>query len=212
MDITKVSGVYAIIDPEAVGDRDPARVLDAVLAAGISVAQLRAKVMQAREMCELAREMARRCEGAGALFIVNDRLDVAMAVGAGGVHLGQDDLPLAAARLVAPEGMAIGVSTHTVEEALAAEAGGADYIGFGAIYATGTKPGVTRPRGPKRLREVVEAVSIPVVAIGGIDAGRLEEVKSAGAAGAAVISAICGADDPGRAAREMVETWAKAVE
>jgi thiamine-phosphate pyrophosphorylase len=209
MTTAPIHGVYAIVDPEALGGRQPLAVAAAALDAGISVIQLRAKKLSAADTLALARAIRELCARRHALLIVNDRLDVALAASASGVHLGQDDLPLAAARAVAGPGFIIGVSTHSLAEARAAQAGGADYIGFGAMYATATKTGVTPPQGLGRLREIVAAVGIPVVAIGGVTPERLPELKAAGAAAAAVISALCAAEGPGDAAHRMVDIWRK---
>jgi len=206
----RVRGIYAIVDPTAGKGRDPLGLAATVLAAGVSVLQLRAKTMPAGEMLALARAMARLCREQGAAFIVNDRADVALAAGADGVHLGQDDLPTAVARGLAPPEFIIGVSTHSPEEATAAQRAGADYVAFGAMYPTATKSQVTAPQGPERLKAVVEAVRLPVIAIGGITLARLPEIKAAGAAGAAVISAIIGAPDPGAAAAKMLAAWQQA--
>jgi len=202
-----MGGIYAIIDPEAAAGRDPLAITEMILAAGVKTLQLRAKKTAANAMFELAREMRALCSRAGARLIVNDRLDVALAAAADGVHLGQEDLPPATARGLCPRGLLIGVSTHSVAEAKAAEAGGADYIGFGAMYATRSKDGATPPQGPARLAEVVRATRLPVIAIGGIDRDRIAEVKAAGAAGAAVISALLSAPDAEQAARELVKAW-----
>lgn len=140
---------------------------------------------------------------AGALLIINDHADIAVAVGADGVHLGQDDLPLADARKVVGERLLIGISTHTREQALAAEAGGAGYIGFGPVFPTATKDAGPL-RGIDGLREVRSAVRIPVLAIGGITAANAEAVVAAGADGVAVISAVLDAKDPGIAARKIL--------
>ncbi len=133
------------------------------------------------------------------MFIENDHADFAISVGAGGVHLGQKDLPIALVRPIVGDAMVIGVSTNNADEAREAEAEGADYVAVGAIFATASKE-VTRPASLDRLREIKAAVSVPVVAIGGINETNIADVAAAGADAAAVISAICGADDPRAAA------------
>jgi thiamine-phosphate pyrophosphorylase len=140
----------------------------------------------------------------GAAFIVNDHPDIAMAVEADGVHLGQDDLPVEVARKLMGGSRIIGVSTHSVEQARAAQSAGADYIGFGPIFTTRTKDAGPR-QGIEGLRQVRKAVTLPVIAIGGINSGNLDEVLKAGADGVAVISAILSAPDPYDTAREMVD-------
>jgi thiamine-phosphate pyrophosphorylase len=179
----------------------------AALEAGVTVVQLRAKNMPAGETFALARELGSQCRSRGVVFLVNDRLDVALAAGADGVHLGQDDLPLAVARQVAGPDFILGASTHSLAEALAAEREGADYLGFGAMYPTTTKKGVTAPQGPEALRTVVSSVRLPVIAIGGIKPSHLPEIRAAGAAGAAVISALGCAPEVGAAGRELVAAW-----
>ncbi len=135
----------------------------------------------------------------GKTFIVNDRLDIALSVGADGVHLGQDDLPLSAARRIIPPGMLLGVSARNLREALQAQNFGASYLGVGAVFPTGTKP-----IGLQSLAEICRSVEIPVVGIGGINAANAGQVIRAGAAGVAVISYIVGAPDIAAAAREIV--------
>ncbi|MFO8055827.1 MAG: thiamine phosphate synthase [bacterium] len=201
------SGIYAIVNPGMRLDVSAVELARRALSAGVRVIQLRAKNMAAGEMCELARKMTGLCREHDGLFIVNDRLDVALAADAHGVHVGQDDLPLEAARRLAPEDFVIGVSTHSLEEARQAENAGADYIGFGAMYETLTKEDVTPPRGKEGLAEVVASVSVPVIAIGGIKAEHIKEIKEAGVAGAAVISALISRADPQAAARELVHEW-----
>ena len=139
-----------------------------------------------------------------AAFIVNDHPDIAMAVEADGVHLGQDDLPVEEARKLMGGSRIIGVSTHSVEQARAAQSAGADYIGFGPIFTTKTKDAGAR-QGIEGLRQVRKAVTLPVIAIGGINGGNLDEVLRAGADGVAVISAILAAPDLHKAARGMVD-------
>ncbi len=138
------------------------------------------------------------------MFIVNDRCDVAKAVGADGVHLGQEDLPLVDARAILGSGKLIGVSTHSLAQALEAEKAGADYIGFGPIFQTTTKENPDPVVGVGGLREVRARVRIPIVAIGGITAQNVADVMNAGADGAAAISAILAAPDPSKAMIELI--------
>jgi thiamine-phosphate pyrophosphorylase len=196
----------------AAGDA-PERVLDTVRAAcdaGAEVVQLRRKGEDARLTLRLA-ERCREIVPAGrTLLIVNDRLDIAMAAGADGVHLGQDDLPLSVARRLWPGGL-VGRSTHSLGQALAAQAEGADYIGVGPVWATPTKPG--RPAvGLELVRAVAAAgLRIPWVAIGGIDAAGAAAVLAAGARAVAVVRAVSAAADPRAAARELHAAVAAAV-
>lgn len=194
---------------------DASRVVDVVRAAcdgGADVVQLRRKGEEGRELLRLAERCRAVTAAAGVLFAVNDRLDVAMACGADGAHLGQDDLPLAVARSLWPAGL-VGVSTHSLEQAVAAAEEGADYIGVGPVFATPTKPG--RPAvGLSLLREAAASVRLPWFAIGGIDASTVEAVLQAGARRVAVVRAVCSAPDVAAAARSlraMVERSAPAV-
>jgi len=181
------SRLYAILDPDQTGDRPFAAVLDAMLAGGVSVLQLRVKEGPADEFLRLALTARERTSRAGCLFIVNDRVDIALAAGADGVHLGQEDLPLEAARPLVGKRL-IGVSTHSVEQAEEAERGGADYIGFGPMFPTRTKETGYETRGLSMLASVRRRVSLPIVAIGGITAENVAQTWSSGADAAAMIS------------------------
>jgi thiamine-phosphate pyrophosphorylase len=185
--------LYAILDPEQARGRSIEEALDELLRAGIKILQLRAKAMPARDFLDLARAVRALTRAHGCRFIVNDRADVALACHADGVHLGQDDLPLHAARRLLPTKI-IGISTHDRSQAKQAEEGGADYIGFGPIYGTATKETGYSARGPAMLRELRGIVAIPIVAIGGINEGNVSEVWAAGADSAAIISDILGAE------------------
>jgi thiamine-phosphate pyrophosphorylase len=175
-----------------------------VLEAGVRTVQVRCKACGDRDRYELAKSAVALCRGAGATCVVNDRVDIALAVGADGAHVGSEDLPLAAARRVLGPGAVLGATARSPEEALAAERGGADYIGAGPCYATTTKAGLPAPIGPEGVAAIARAVSVPVFAIGGIDGARLAELFGAGAYGVAVISAIAAAPDPMAAARGLV--------
>lgn len=194
--------LYVILDPAASGGRDVEALVEAVLAAGARWIQLRDKEATARDLAARARRLAERVRAAGGVFIVNDRLDVALAVGADGVHLGQDDLPAAEARRLAP-GLVVGVSTHSLDQARQAEGDGADYLALGSVYPTGSKPGFELV-GLETLRLVRPHVRLPLVAIGGITVERVSEVRAAGADGVAVISAVGMARDPAAATRAFV--------
>jgi thiamine-phosphate pyrophosphorylase len=188
------SRLYAIADAAAAGG-DVVEIASRILAGGARILQLRWKEANAAELVVAARECRRLTRRHDALFLVNDRVDVALASEADGVHLGQNDLPLHAARRLLGRERWIGVSTHDPAQARAAEVGGADYVGFGAIYATRSKPGATAPQGLARLREVRGAVGLPIVAIGGIDAARARDVIGAGADAVAMISALVASPD-----------------
>ena len=156
-----------------------------------------------REFLEEARAFQAALRGTGVPLVVNDRVDVALAVDADGVHLGQQDMALADARRLGPPGWIIGVSAECVEDAIRAEREGADYIGVSPVFATPTKIDTARPLGLEGLRQMRAAVKIPLVAIGGIHAGNAREVIRAGADGLAVVSAIVSADSPREAARQL---------
>lgn len=151
--------------------------------------------MAANEFFGLAREIRRLSRTASSLFIVNDRVDIALAAQADGVHLGQEDLPLDIARKLMGKEKIIGISTHDLAQAQEAERGGADYIGFGPIFGTSTKETGYSPRGPAMLKEIRQAVKIPIVAIGGINENNVVQVWEAGADTAAIISDLMGAED-----------------
>jgi thiamine-phosphate pyrophosphorylase len=182
-----------------------------LLAAGPCCLQLRAKAASAAVMLEMSAALLPLCRAAKVPYCVNDRLDVALAVGADAVHLGQDDIPLAEARQVAGDRLAIGVSTHGQAQALAAASEGADYIGVGPVFRTESKENPDPTVGLGGLRQICGMVSRPVVAIGGITLPRVREVVSAGAAAAAVISAVDRAEDPTGAGRAISAAFARAA-
>ena len=194
----------------AAGDGGAAaeRLAVALVDGGARVVQLRMKGADAAAQLLVARALAPWCRGRGVTFIVNDRLDVALAAAADGVHLGQDDLPLDAARAIAPAGFVIGVSTHDEAQARGAIAGGADYIGFGPCFVTTTKTNPDPVVGIERLEEVCSFATIPVVAIGGVGLDTVAAVVRAGASAAAIIRAVNGATDIAAAARAVTIAFA----
>lgn len=207
MDMTsRVRGLYVIIDPEARSGRDAIDIARFALEGGATVVQWRDKRRDKGDQLADARAIAALCRDAGAAFIVNDHADLALACGADGVHLGQRDLPVEAVRPIIGGAMMIGVSSNNAAEARAAEAAGADYVAIGAIFSTRSKDN-TRAADLGRIREVKAAVHVPVVAIGGINASNIRSVIEAGADAAAVISAVCAADDPRRAASELASAF-----
>lgn len=197
--------LLVITDAAQAGPRGVVDVVTRCVAAGAPAIQLRDKTANARDVHALGLELRRVTAAGDALLFVNDRLDVALAVGADGVHLGPADLPVEAARRIAPPPFLVGYSTDDPRGAARAAAGGASYIGCGAVFGTGSKADAADERiGTSRLAEVVAAVDIPVVGIGGIDAANAASVRAAGAAGVAVISAVMGAADPGAAVRALL--------
>lgn len=196
--------LVVITDRRLAAPRSVELVVAQALAAGARAIQLRDKDAGAGALLPLALRLREATRQAGALLFLNDRFDVALAADADGVHLGPDDLPVAAVRAVAPKGFLIGHSCDTVAEARAAVAQGADYIGCGAVWATTTKDGVGEAIGLDRLDEVARAVTVPVLGIGGITPERAEEVARTAAAGVAVIGGVMAAADPGEAVRRLL--------
>lgn len=199
------SPLYVILDPEAARGRALPELLDAVLAGGGRLVQLRDKTRSMAELLPVARALRARCRAAGALFIVNDRADLALAVDADGLHVGQDDLPAAAARRLLPPPMLLGVSTHDPAQARQAVADGADYVAVGSMFPSVSKAGFQLV-GPVLLRRVRPEIPRPLVAIGGITEANVAEVVAAGADAVAVISAVCGAPDPQAATARFLRT------
>ena len=194
------------------GLADPRSVVDVVaqaLHAGVPAVQLREKAQPPGEVLPLARRLRADTRRAGALLFVNDRLDLALAVGADGVHLGPDDLPVGAARAIAPPGFLIGYSADRVDAARAAVRDGANYIGCGTVYPTGTKSDAGEITGTEGLRRVVRAVDAPVVGVGGVTPARAPAVIAAGAVGCAAIGSIMAAANPGRAVAGFLRAAAR---
>lgn len=193
-----------VITTDAHGPAETARVAEAALRGGADAIQLRKKLMPKGEQYRLALVLRTLTRAHGALLIVNDHADLALAADADGVHLGQDDLePAVVRRLPGFEDLLIGRSTHSLEQARQAAADGVDYLGVGPVYPTPTKPG--RPAvGLELVGAVASALSLPFVAIGGLDAGNAGEAIDAGARAVAVVRAVCEAPDPCQAARAIV--------
>jgi thiamine-phosphate pyrophosphorylase len=196
--------LIVITDSRHAGSRDIVDTVRAALAGGAPAIQLRDKDATPRQLVELARTLLALTRAAHALLFVNDRLDVALAGGADGVHLGPDDIPLSAARSLAPAPFLIGCSADDPAHALSLEREGASYIGCGAVFGTATKDVGGERIGIARLEEVVRAVAIPVIAIGGVNATNIGEIARTGAAGAAVVSAVMAAPQPGAATAELL--------
>ena len=173
------------------------------LEGGADTIQYRQKIGKTREMIETALAMQALCSEAGAILIVNDRVDVAIAANVDGVHLGQEDFPIEKARDLLGPDKVIGATAKTVVQIRRAVSEGANYVGFGPIYATGSKANAGDTKGLDGLSAVVQAVSVPVVAIGGIGLETAQDVMGAGASAVAVISAVCCQDDPAAATRAI---------
>lgn len=198
----RLTGLYVIIDAQTLGERSDAEATRQVIQGGASVIQLRAKHRDKRELIPVVRELKDICAEAGVLFIVNDHIDLALAIEADGVHLGQNDLPVPLAREILPLDKMIGCTARTVELAVATQKAGADYIGVGSIYSSPTKPGA-EVIGLGRLRAIRGAVSIPIVALGGLNQSNVSEVIEAGADCVAVVDAVLNAPDIRMATRRL---------
>lgn len=197
--------LVVITDARLVGERDWLAVAEDAVTAGATCVQLRDKGATRGELLEMALALGPLVREHGALYIINDRFDVALAAGADGVHLGDDDLPVAAVRAVVPRDFIIGRSADTEVAARAAEDEGADYLGVGSVFGTRTKPEVIgEVIGVERLESVARAVSIPVVAIGGVTPANVDRLAGKGAAGVAVVSAVMSAPDPGAVVRQLL--------
>ncbi|MDR5695985.1 MAG: thiamine phosphate synthase [Armatimonadota bacterium] len=196
--------LYVITDRRLSG-RSHEEVAEAAIRGGATVIQFREKDASTREMVEIASRLREITKRYGVPLIVNDRVDVALAVDADGVHVGTEDMPIAIAKRLIGPGKVVGASASTVEEALFAVEQGADYLGVGSIFATGTKVDAGPPIGIERLVEIASRVPIPVVAIGGIHHGNVAEVIRAGANGVAVISAVVAAEDIADSTRRLLE-------
>lgn len=199
--------LVVITDRDRAGSRGVAETVRLCLEAGAPAIQLRAKDAAAAELLEMADQLRALTREHHALLFINDRLDVALAAGADGVHLGPHDLPVPAARRAAPAPFLIGYSADDAEEARCATREGADYIGCGAVYGTRSKDVGEEHIGPEGLERVVDAVQAPVLGIGGVDEDNVAAIAGAGAAGAAVLSAIMGAEDPGAVVRRLLAAF-----
>lgn len=196
--------LYLISDRHQTGGRPLPWVVRQALEGGVRALQLREKDLSGAELFALAAELRRITREYGARLIINDRLDIALAVEADGVHLGKDGLPVAEARrLLGPQRL-IGYSAHAVDEAVRAEADGADFVTFGPVYYTPSKAAYGEPVGPEALRAAAATLAIPVFALGGIKRDNIAAVMAAGAGGIALISAIMAVPDPRAAAQSLL--------
>lgn len=193
-----------ISDRNQTHGRDLVRVLQLALEGGTRAVQLREKDLGGKELFHVAEKLITICRSHQAALFINDRVDVALAVDADGVQLGNASMPIDAARGLLGERKLIGVSTHSLKEAQEAEQAGADFILFGPVYFTPSKAAYGKPQGTAALKEVVEKISLPVYAIGGIKPGNIEEVRRTGIRGVALISAVLSAEDPRKATEEIL--------
>jgi thiamine-phosphate pyrophosphorylase len=204
MAVFERTDLYVVITGEFCAHHKPLAVLDKVLAAGVRIVQLREKEMSDRALFELACAFHRHTAEAGALLIVDDRVDIALAAGADGVHLGQSDLPLAEARRIAPD-FILGASTHSLEEALAAQDEGASYVNIGPIFETPTKSIQSGSIGPEMIGRIAPHLRIPFTVMGGIKLHNIGDVLKRGARHVAVVTAVTAARDVRAAAKELRE-------
>jgi thiamine-phosphate pyrophosphorylase len=186
--------LYPVTDQGQSLGRSNYEVLEGMIAGGARIVQLREKGLGKKALLEMASRFREMTSGAGMLLVVNDHLDIALSVGADGVHLGQDDLPLDCARGIAHE-LIIGVSTHSLEQAIAAQGGGADYVNIGPIFPTGTKTTAMAPLGPESIMRIAPGLRIPFTVMGGINRGNIGRVLEAGALKVAVVTAVTKAPD-----------------
>lgn len=201
--------LYGVIGTGYTGGRDLVQAVEDSIAGGVTIVQLREKELGGREFIEAARRLREVTARSGVPLIINDRVDVALAVGADGVHLGQEDLPASAARRLVGR-LILGISVSTPEEARQAQQDGADYLGIGPAFPTLSKGDAGQAISPAGVRAITEVVKVPAVAIGGIGPGNIDQLAGTGLAGVAVISAIYGQPDIRRAAealKERVAHW-----
>lgn len=201
--------LYLITDRNQTGGRELCAVVDQALQGGVRAVQLREKDLSVREQYELASEMRVLTTRYGARLFINDRVDIALAVRADGVHLGEESLPVGTVRELLGPAKLIGVSCHSAESAIAAERGGADFITFGPVYYTPSKARYGEPLGLEMLKQVAGCIGIPTFGLGGIDHDRAAEVMACGASGVALISAIIAAPDPRSASQALIASLSR---
>jgi thiamine-phosphate pyrophosphorylase len=205
--------LYLVTDPAMCDQLGLVETVSAAVGAGVSVVQLRDAVSTDDELVSLGRELMTALRGTGVPLIVDDRVHLVGAIGAGGAHVGQSDLGVEPARTLLGPDPYLGLSVQTMEHVAAAREhadGAVDYLGVGPVWGTATKPDAAPPGGVETLRQIVSASPWPCVAIGGISLERLAQVRGTGAAGAAVVSAICGRPDVAAATRRLRAAWDRA--
>ncbi len=201
--------LYLVTDRAILGGRDLYQTVESALRGGVTLVQLREKQISSRDFYQIALALKSLAVRYKVPLLINDRLDIALAVDADGIHIGQEDLPLQVVRnLLGPQKI-IGYSVSNIDEAVYGERNGADYLGAGPVYTTTTKAVTIEPLGVEGLRNIKDSVSIPVVGIGGINLNNVREVKKSGADGISIISGILGSFDPARTSRELCDAWQK---
>jgi thiamine-phosphate diphosphorylase len=206
----RIRGLYVIIDPEVTGGRDPQDIAAAAIRGGARMLQLRDKLRDKGETLLLGIALQQLCQANDVLLIINDQVDLAAAIGSGGVHVGQTDLPVAEARRVLAPHQVVGRSNREFEQLIESQEMGADHVAFGSIYQTSTKSVGRPPQGVERLRQAREVSKVPLVAIGGINAENVAPVVEAGADAVCVTAAVGAAPDPEAAAHGLVEAIRRA--
>ncbi len=198
--------LYLVIGHEFTNGRPVLDILAAAADGGVRTVQLREKNLSGKELTLLAERFRKKCDELGVLMIMNDHVDIALAVGADGVHLGQDDMPLEAARRIAPE-LVLGRSTHSVEQALEAQTQGADYVNLGPIFPTQTKNTPVKPLGLDIIRSAAPKLAIPFSVMGGVKEHNMPQLFAAGARILAMVTELTQADDVAEKARAMRTLW-----
>lgn len=201
--------LYLVTDRGILNGRDIFKAVEDAIKGGVTLVQLREKDISSLDFYNIAVKMKALVNSYGIPLIINDRLDIALAVDADGLHIGQDDLPLQITRKLLGPDKILGYSVSNVEEAIHGQKGGADYLGAGAVYPTGSKSDAGIPIGAEGLRKIKESVSIPVVGIGGIGVNNIGEVKNTGVDGISLISAILGSQDIQSTSSMLIDLWRK---
>ncbi|MBV4422895.1 thiamine phosphate synthase [Clostridium tyrobutyricum] len=195
--------LYLVTDRRFIGEKPLKKAVEEAIIGGVTLVQIREKLASTREFYNVALEVKQVTSHYNVPIIINDRIDIAQAIDADGVHLGQSDMPLSIARKILGDKKIIGISTGNIEEALEAESGGADYIGIGTIFNTGTKKDTDNPLGVDGLKKVYDSVNIPAVAIGGINHDNFKDILSTGVDGIAVVTAILRSKNITSAAKQL---------